>query len=71
MAERRMRVQADVAGAPPEQVLVLEVAGSVSNFVRAVQLMKPPVLLKSSAGLNLSFPNISELVPHEWPVDTL
>ena len=32
-----MRVQADVAGAPPEQVLVLEIAGSVADFVRAVQ----------------------------------
>jgi hypothetical protein len=37
MEERRARVQADVAGAPPEQVLVLEIAGSVGDFVRAVQ----------------------------------
>jgi hypothetical protein len=37
MADRRARLQADVAGAPPEQVLVLEIAGSVGDFLRAVQ----------------------------------
>ena len=37
MNERRMRLQADVAGAPSEQVLVLEIAGSVADFVKAVQ----------------------------------
>jgi hypothetical protein len=37
MADRRARVQADVVGAPPEQVLILETVGSVGEFVRAVQ----------------------------------
>jgi hypothetical protein len=37
MEARRVRVQADVAGAAPEQVLVLEVAGTVSGFIRAVR----------------------------------
>ncbi|MEX2547478.1 MAG: S8 family peptidase [Chloroflexota bacterium] len=45
MARKRARVQADVAGAPPEQVLVLEVAGSIENFFRAVQLTPGAELL--------------------------
>src|SRR5262249_51214941 len=40
MAEQRARLQVDVAGAVPELVLALEIAGSVSDFVRAVQLIE-------------------------------
>lgn len=37
MANKRAHLQTGVAGAPPEQVLVLEIAGSVGDFVKAVQ----------------------------------